>query len=172
MAPRWGGSASPWATMTPAPSQIPAEKSRLLLTTIEREVLNMDLLPTLCSLAGLPIPEHLSDRPLLHEDQPAEPTFAQTLHGFDHDIEGFAFDQLRSALPRAGDRAITADSIQTFGNRLSVCFVIINDQHTNRNSRQVGRLAVTAIHLFILRRQPCRPQRATAGSPARHATLT
>lgn len=57
--------------------------------TIEREVLNMDLLPTLCSLAGLPIPEHLSDRPLLHEDQPAEPTFAQTLHGFDHDIEGF-----------------------------------------------------------------------------------
>ena len=38
VAPRCTGRARPWATRRPSPSQTDVEKSRLFLTTVEREV--------------------------------------------------------------------------------------------------------------------------------------
>lgn len=64
-------------------------KATMAPTLIRRNVLNMDLLPSLCTLVGIPVPAVLAQRPLLHVDGPPQPTFAQTLHGFDHDVEGF-----------------------------------------------------------------------------------
>ncbi len=42
VAPRCPGSASPWPTMLPSPSQIEAEKSMFALTSVEREVRSTD----------------------------------------------------------------------------------------------------------------------------------
>ena len=42
VAPRWPGSASPWPTIWPLPSQIEAEKSMFALTRVEREVRSTD----------------------------------------------------------------------------------------------------------------------------------
>jgi uncharacterized membrane protein len=38
VAPRWAGSASPWATIWPSASQIDDEKSRLFFTNVVRDV--------------------------------------------------------------------------------------------------------------------------------------
>ncbi len=65
----------------------------------------------------------------------------------DDDIEVVTFDPSRTVFAGDFDGAVVADSVQTFGDGLSVRFVVVDDEHADGWPGRFGRVVDTVIVL-------------------------